>query len=113
MKGVVDVKPVAGVGPGVGGGRALGFTAPPSPNPTRRGVSFQFAMREPGRARAEVFDTRGGLVAVVLDRDLDAGSHAASWNGRNLAGALVGPGTYYLRLGLPGLVDTRPFVVTR
>ena len=76
-------------------------------------MSFQFALREVGQARAEVFDARGRLVACVLDRQLGTGSFAASWNGRNAAGALASPGIYYLRLRLPGFTDSRRIVIAR
>jgi len=111
MKGVVDVKSAAGVEPFPGG--ALGFTGGPWPNPTRTGVTFGFALRRPGRVRAEVFDARGRRIATALDRDLGAGSHVGAWDGRTSAGEPAGTGLYYLRLRLPGYQRSRAIAITR
>ena len=110
MSGVVVVRSATGAPPSSPGG-ALGFTATPAPNPTRAGVRFRYALREPGRARAQVFDARGRLVAVVLDRDLGAGSYSAACDGRDRRGALAAPGVYYLRLSVPRATQSQRFVV--
>ena len=109
MAGVVVVKSATDVGPR--GGTALGFTADPAPNPTAEGIRFQFALRTPGRAKAEVFDTRGRRIATVLDREFPAGPVDAAWNGRTRLGP-ASAGVYYLRLQIPGLVDSRRIVIT-
>ena len=113
MIGFVVVQDVAGVVPVPGSGAGLGFTAAPAPNPTHGGVTFRFALREPGRARAEVYDAAGRRGAQVLDRDLAAGGFAASWDGRNQSGARVAPGVYYLQLRLPGYAESRRVVIER
>ena len=110
MKGVVIVSTNTGVEPPAGG--ALGFTSAPAPNPARAGVTFGFAMREAGRARAEVFDASGRLVAVALDRELGAGPHVGAWDGW-VKGRAAGPGLYYLKLVLPGYLESRPIAITR
>lgn len=92
---------------------ALGFTAPPSPNPSPGGVTFAFAMTAAGRARAEVFDASGRRVAMLLNRDLDAGPHTAVWNGRVKGGAEAPPGLYYVRLTLPGYSANRAVAIAR
>ena len=111
MRGVVVVKPPAGVGPQAVA--QLGFTADPAPNPTTRGARFRFALRQTGRVRADVFDVRGRLVATVVDRDLPAGSHEAVWDGHNLTGGVASAGIYYVRLRLPGFAGSRPLVIAR
>ena len=112
MRGTVNVSAPTGVHPLPEDGAGLGFTVGPSPNPTTAGITFRFALRTAGRARAEVFDLRGRRVAAIVDRDLAAGSFAGAWDGRSRGGLAV-PGTYYLRLRLPGFAETRRFVITR
>ena len=94
-------------------GAALGFTAGPSPRPTRAGVSFGFALRTPGRVRAEVFDAPGRRVATVLDRDYAAGAHTGAWDGRTARGARADAGVYFLRLRLPDYDRSRAIVIAR
>jgi hypothetical protein len=59
-----------------------------------------------------VYDTRGQLVAVPLDRDMAAGSWNVSWNGLRSDGARAATGVYYLRVTLPGYHDSRSVVLT-
>jgi len=92
---------------------ALGFTAEPAPNPTTAESRFGFALRQSGRVRAEVLDVRGRRVALILDRDLDAGPHLAAWDGRASTGTHAAAGVYYLRLTLPGFAGTRRVVIAR
>lgn len=111
MKGVVLVRSPVGIEPLPGA--PLGFTSDPAPNPTSSGVRFTFALREAGRARIEVFDARGRRVAVAMDRDLEAGPHQGTWDGRRSGGAAVGAGVYYLWLRLPGYHASRAVAITR
>jgi plastocyanin len=109
MKGIVIVSTTTGVDRIPSG--ALGFTSAPAPNPARAGVTFGFAMRVAGRARAEVFDASGRRVAVALDRELGAGPHVGAWDG-HVRGRAAGPGLYYLRLVLPGYSESRTIAIT-
>lgn len=111
MKGVVLVQSLVGVGPT--GGARIGFTSGPHPNPSRTGVSFGFALVQPGRVTAELFDARGRRVAVALDRDFGPGEQSASWDGRVQGGGKAAAGVYYLRLRLPGYTATRQLSITR
>lgn len=104
MFGSVVVTPPASVGPAA---PRLGFVIPPAPNPSRSDVRFIYALESPGRARAEVFDVGGRRVAVLVDRDLAAGTYSATWGGAGRSGV----GIYYLRLRLPGFDQTRRVVV--
>lgn len=113
MKGAVRVLPAVGVVPLPGNESRLGFVAAPSPNPTTGRVAFRFALREAGRAVAEVFDVRGRRVARVLDEQLPAGTFGAVWDGKSEGGVAAAPGVYRLRLQLPGLSASRQVVVAR
>lgn len=112
MTGIINVTAATGgVDPATGA--PLGFTAGPSPRPSRAGVSFGFALRSPGRVRAEIFDAGGRRVATVIDRAYAAGPHTGAWNGRSDAGAAASTGMYFLRLRLPGYDGSRAVVITR
>jgi hypothetical protein len=111
MRGIVVVSAATGVEPAPVT-RALGFTRDPAPNPTRTGLTFQYAMRESGRARAEVFDATGRRVAVLVDQVLPPGAHSGSWDGRTPTG-LADTGIYFVRLVLPGYDQSRSIVIRR
>jgi plastocyanin len=109
MRGVVVVSSAVGVGPPEG--PAIGFTAGPSPNPSRSGIGFRFSLREAGPVRAEVVDVGGRRVATVLDQRFVTGAYQAAWSGLDARGGRASAGVYYLRLELPGHSSTRRFVI--
>jgi len=108
MRGVVRVTAPLDVPP-IAGRPTRGFAGEPWPSPTRGGVSFQFALVEPGHVRAEVFDAAGRRVAVIASGSYPAGVFPARWDGR--AGGNRTPGVYYMRLEVPGFTGTRSVVV--
>jgi len=96
----------AGVTPGASaeGLRLL----PVSPMPVRAGASLGFVLPRESAVRLEVFDTRGRLVARLLDGWLAAGRHQARWDAATLAS-----GVYFVRLRAAGESRTRRAVVIR
>jgi hypothetical protein len=68
------------------------------PNPVAASTQFAFDLPSISHARIDVFDVTGRLVANVLDRTLDAGSHSISWNPSN---DLTG-GAYFYRVQTEG-----------
>jgi plastocyanin len=113
MRGVVVVEGAVDVTPLPGYGSALGFTRSPYPNPTLGEISFRFALRETGLARALVLDASGRRVAQIVDDRLAAGTYGARWNGLDEAGNKVRAGIYYVHLILPGYQSAKQVVLTR
>jgi hypothetical protein len=111
MRGVVVVTDPVSVLPGPAG-RQIGFVTEPEPNPTTGRVTFRLAMPVAGRATVRVFDTRGQLIAVPLDRDMGAGAFSITWDGSRGDGGRALTGVYYLRVDLPGYRDSRSVVMT-
>ncbi len=85
----------------------------PAPNPARAGARTEFSIAEPGRTRVRVYDASGRLVRVLVDAALPAGRFAVSWDGRNVAGAPVAPGLYFLSLASGADRATARLVWTR
>jgi hypothetical protein len=69
-----------------------------SPNPFHSETSIQYRVPGRGRATLRVFDIHGRLVETLVDRVMDAGDYAATWNGQNRLGHLVGSGVYFCEL---------------
>lgn len=57
-----------------------------------------FDLYSSGNARLELFNIRGERVAVLLDRDLEAGAHSAVWSGNDQNGWPAPSGIYFYRL---------------
>jgi len=86
--------PTAGVGPELPMQLAL---RPRGAQPSKAGrLAFELALPERANVRAELFDLRGGRVALLADGRFDAGVHPLDWRPRsNSAGRA---GVYFLRV---------------
>jgi len=72
--------------------------AAPRPNPSAAMTSLEFALPSASSAELSVFDAAGRLVATLVNGDLPAGRHSASWDGRAAGGERVAAGLYFARL---------------
>ena len=81
-----------------------------APNPFAGNTTVRFALPASGRATLSVFDVAGRKVADLLDRPLDAGTHAVVWDGRDRGGARVASGVYLVRLSAGGETVSREIV---
>lgn len=64
-------------------------------------------------ARVAIYDASGRLVRRVADGRYPAGSHTASWDGRDDQGSPVPSGVYFLRVASAGQVEQRNLVVLK
>lgn len=95
-----------------GGPSALSWARSPWPIPFNPTVQAAFATTRPGRVQAAVHDLRGRRVALLLDEDLPAGSHALTWDGRD-GGRPAAAGVYLLRVTGQGTALTARLVLLK
>jgi predicted outer membrane repeat protein len=69
-----------------------------SPNPFASSTAIEFSLDAPSPVSLTVHDASGRLVTTILDGPWGAGTHTATWNGRDARGAEVASGVYFLRL---------------
>ena len=63
------------------------------------GTAFLFETLEPGKVNLRIYDLAGDLVRVILDGEqINVGSYAIGWNGRNDFGNFVNSGIYINKL---------------
>jgi len=79
----------------------------PFPNPSAGSMSVSFALRQASHVRLDVVDAGGRLIRRLLEQDLSAGAHSATWNGRTLADLPVPSGLYFMRLESGGRILSR------
>ena len=90
------------------GATAISFA---SPNPARGTMNIGFTLERPGRAELEVFDVRGARIASLAVGEFSAGTHTATWRGRDASGHRVASGAYLLRLEVNGARSMRRVVL--
>ncbi|MCB2201034.1 T9SS type A sorting domain-containing protein [bacterium] len=86
---------------------------PAYPNPFNPSTTVRFTIPEAGMVRLSVYDILGRQVATLLDRRMESGSHALSWNGRDFTGQPVASGTYILALDNQGMSRARRIVLLK
>lgn len=86
---------------------APGISLGVSPNPFRDAAGISFRLPESQIVRLEIFNARGQKVRSLLEWNLPAGDHSASWDGRDGGGERVSPGVYLFRLSAGDSVLTR------
>ncbi len=68
------------------------------PNPFNPSTSLAFALARRENVSITVYDCSGRRVAVLVDDELDAGTHSVTWDGRDGGGSDVASGTYFARM---------------
>ena len=63
--------------------------------------------------RLELFNSRGQLVRVLVNRGVGAGHYRALWDGENAVGQPVASGVYLCRLRWGGFALTRSVVMIK
>jgi FlgD Ig-like domain len=99
---------------------AVGGPKPPAlalganlPNPFNPATTIPFVLPFAGRTRVAIYDVRGALVRVLVDREMPAGPNRTVWDGRDARGEPVSSGVYLCRLEHPAGVRTRKLVAVK
>jgi hypothetical protein len=91
--------------------------APPSPNPVTNGSVFRFSTPARTTMDLSLYDLKGRRVRTISRKEVEAGPHFVSWDGRDTDGHTLASGHYVAKLRLrgPGVNQelTRKVVVLR
>ncbi len=72
--------------------------AAPSPNPFNPSTTLRYELPASGLVTLTVYDIEGRLVRRLVDGFMEAGTHVATWRGRNDAGRPMSSGLYVVAL---------------
>jgi len=72
------------------------------PNPFNPKTSIAFSLSRSGPAKLTIFDVQGRAVRTLVDDVLEAGTHEATWDGRDESGTPSASGLYFYRLEAEG-----------
>jgi flagellar hook assembly protein FlgD len=68
------------------------------PNPFNPSTTIKYGLPEQASVSLRVYNVLGQEVARLVEGQQTAGYHEAIWDGRNIAGGIVGSGVYFYRL---------------
>jgi len=83
------------------------------PNPFNAETEIRFSIPTAGHVSVRVFNLLGQEVALLLDSDMDAGTHHVRWDGLNDSGKRVSSGIYMVRLQSGAYVGTRRMLLVK
>jgi len=83
------------------------------PNPFNPTTTISFALPVAGRAKLEVYNILGVLVATPFDGEAAAGTTAVEWDGKNIQGESVASGVYLYRLSSGSFSETRKMMLLK
>lgn len=83
------------------------------PNPFVGATTIAYELPSPADVRITVYDVAGRLVREIVNESLDAGIHAARWDGIDASGQRVASGVYFARLEAGNASQTRRIVLLR
>jgi hypothetical protein len=82
-----------------------------APNPFSEGTVIRFNLPEQGHVNLSIHDVRGRLVKELVGEVKPPGSYSIVWDGRDLAGAEVSGGIYFVHLKSGSEIATGKVVV--
>ena len=83
------------------------------PNPFNAQTSIPFNLSSDGRVRLVIYNAVGERVRTLIDRTEPAGSHQATWDGRDDDGRSAASGVYTAQLRIGSSVQTRKMTLLR
>jgi hypothetical protein len=84
-----------------------------SPNPFSDYTSFEFSVKEKTNVFLGIYSYTGQLIAVLNDKELDAGTHKLNWTGKDASGQTQANGIYFCRLIYSGKSKTEKIILIR
>jgi hypothetical protein len=84
-----------------------------APNPAGALTTIRFVLKQAGHVVLNIYDISGRHVAKLLEANMEAGPHLATWNGRDPGGQLARSGVYVYELAMGGERLARRMVITR
>ena len=83
------------------------------PNPFNPETTICFQMPRPGSIRLSIFDVRGGIVRILSESIMEAGSHEVRWDGKDEHGNPAASGVYFVRMEAGDFVEHRKMILMR
>jgi len=77
------------------------------PNPFNPETRINFTMKEKGQVELSVFNLQGRMVRHLVAKQLGAGVHSVTWDGRDANGQVVPSGIYLYKLQVNGFETMR------
>lgn len=83
------------------------------PNPFNQSTIIEFDLTADSRVTVEIINILGQTVAIILNDDLEAGTHRLGWNGKDPQGNDLSSGVYFYQLRTDKFSETKRMVLLK
>ena len=83
------------------------------PNPFNPSTTISYEVAKRGPVKVTIYNVKGEMVKVLLDRVQESGNHSIVWDGSGSNGFKVSSGIYFCSVRANGSVKTRKLVLLR
>jgi hypothetical protein len=83
------------------------------PNPFNPSTTIMYDIPEVGYTRLFIYDLLGREVAILVNKNIDAGYYNIRWDGRNQYGQSVGAGVYFYQIQSNGFIRTHKMLLLK
>ena len=83
------------------------------PNPFNPSTTIMYDLAEAGYTRLLIYDLLGREVAILVNKNVDAGYYNTRWDGRNQYGQSVSAGMYFYQIQSNGFIRTHKMLLVK
>ncbi|GEM_PF-698906 len=83
------------------------------PNPFNPTTLIRFALPQNASTRLVIYDLLGREVRTLVNSEMNAGFHEASWDGKNNVGSQVATGVYIYRIEAGSFISTKKMMLLK
>jgi hypothetical protein len=81
------------------------------PNPSKNKTTFTFQLAGESKVRLEIYNIKGDLLKVLVERQMPGGIHHIEWDNRIANGTSASSGIYFYKLKLNDFMQTKQLVI--
>jgi len=83
------------------------------PNPFTYNTTINYALKQTGLVKVEVYNTSGQMIRQLVNRELTSGEYSTNWDGTNCNGEPVKGGFYFYQINVGNDVQTDKIILLR
>ena len=83
------------------------------PNPFNPETAINFAIKEAGKVRIDIFNIKGQYVKTLVNEHLEAAYHSIVWDGKDDSGVNVSSGVYFYKMDAAKYTSTKKMILMK